>query len=125
MALGEQVGEFLMKASRFLALAIAASLAAVAFLAPAISRSLAQVRMPAEPDMPMGWNFKNLSPEQQQRMLLFSAFVNRKVPEKYLTVENTVGYTTNAITASGPSMSPTVRNAMAPPGSAMASEPIR
>jgi hypothetical protein len=88
MAPGEQAGEFLMKASRPLALAIAASLAAVAFLAPAISRSLAQVRMPAEPDMPMGWNCKNLSPEQQQRMLRFSAFVNRKVPEKYLTVES-------------------------------------
>jgi mono/diheme cytochrome c family protein len=102
MAAAEQAGEFLMKTSRALALAIAASLAAAAFLAPAISRSLAQVRMPAEPDMPMGWNFKNLSPEQQQRMLRFSAFVNKKVPEEYLTAENTIGYTTNAIAAGGP-----------------------
>jgi mono/diheme cytochrome c family protein len=81
--------------------ALAASVVA-ALLALAISRSPAQVRMPAEPDMPMGWNFKNLSPEQQQRMLRFSAFVNKRVPEKYLTAENTIGYTTSAIAAGGP-----------------------
>ena len=77
-----------MYTSRRLALAIGALLIAAALLAPVISRSLAQGRLPAEPDMPMGWNFKNLSPEQQQRMLRFSAFVNKKVPEEYLTAEN-------------------------------------
>jgi mono/diheme cytochrome c family protein len=82
--------------------AIAALLVASALLAPAVSRSLAQARLPAEPDMPMGWNFKNLSPEQQQRMLRFSAFVNKKVPEDYIKAENSVGYTTNAIAAGGP-----------------------
>jgi mono/diheme cytochrome c family protein len=82
--------------------AIAALLVASALLAPAVSRSLAQARLPAEPDMPMGWNFKNLSPEQQQRMLRFSASVNKKVPEDYIKAENSVGYTTNAIAAGGP-----------------------
>ena len=91
-----------MYTSRRLALAIVALAIAAALLAPVISRSLAQGRLPAEPDMPMGWNFKNLSPEQQQRMLRFSAFVNKKVPEEYLTAENDVGYTTNAIAAGGP-----------------------
>ncbi len=91
-----------MQNSRRLALAIAALLVASALLAPAVSRSLAQARLPAEPDMPMGWNFKNLSPEQQQRMLRFSAFVNKKVPEDYIKAENSVGYTTNAIAAGGP-----------------------
>jgi mono/diheme cytochrome c family protein len=91
-----------MQNSRRLALAIAALLVASALLAPAVSRSLAQARLPAEPDMPMGWNFKNLSPEQQQRMLRFSASVNKKVPEDYIKAENSVGYTTNAIAAGGP-----------------------
>ncbi|HLO21394.1 MAG TPA: cytochrome c, partial [Sphingomicrobium sp.] len=91
-----------MQNSRRLALAIAVLLVALALLAPAVSRSLAQARLPAEPDMPMGWNFKNLSPEQQQRMLRFSAFVNKKVPEDYIKAENSVGYTTNAIAAGGP-----------------------
>lgn len=88
--------------SRRLALAITALFIASVLLASAVSRSLAQARLPAEPDMPMGWNFKNLSPEQQQRMLRFSAFVNKRVPEDYLRAENSVGYTTNAISAGGP-----------------------
>jgi mono/diheme cytochrome c family protein len=91
-----------MKMSRRLALAITALFIASVLLASAVSRSLAQARLPAEPDMPMGWNFKNLSPEQQQRMLRFSAFVNKRVPEDYLRAENSVGYTTNAISAGGP-----------------------
>jgi mono/diheme cytochrome c family protein len=91
-----------MQRSESPALAIVASFVAAALLAAIASLSLAEERMPAEPDMPMGWNFKNLSPEQQQRMLRFSAFVNRKMPEEYLTAENTVGYTTNAIAAGGP-----------------------
>ncbi|MGD9502590.1 MAG: cytochrome c [Methyloceanibacter sp.] len=51
---------------------------------------------------PMGWNFKNLSPEQQQRMIRFSTFVNRRFPEEYVTTQNDVGYTVNAIAAGGP-----------------------
>lgn len=50
----------------------------------------------------MGWNFRNLSPEQQQRMLRFSTFVNKGVPEQYAKAINTVGYTTKAIAAGGP-----------------------
>jgi mono/diheme cytochrome c family protein len=49
-----------------------------------------------------GWNFKNLTPEQQQSALRFSTFVNKGVPEEYLKVENTVGYTTRAIFDGGP-----------------------
>ena len=112
-----------MYTSRRLALAIVALLIAAA-LAPVISRSLAQGRLPAEPDMPMGWNFKNLSPEQQQRMLRFSTFVNKKVPEEYLTAENDVGYTT-PLPREAPSISPNARSVMAIPGSAMASLLIR
>jgi mono/diheme cytochrome c family protein len=51
---------------------------------------------------PVGWNFRNLSPEQQQRMLRFSTFVNQGVPEAYLKAENGVGYTTKAIAEGGP-----------------------
>lgn len=51
---------------------------------------------------PMGWNFKNLSPEQQQRMIRFSTFVNKRLPEEYLTAQNDVGYTIGAIAAGGP-----------------------
>ena len=42
---------------------------------------------------PMGWNFKNLSPEQQQRMIRFSTFVNKRLPQEYVTAQNDVGYT--------------------------------
>jgi mono/diheme cytochrome c family protein len=55
-----------------------------------------------EPGEPLGWNFKNLSPEQQRRTLRFSTFVNKGVPERYLNAENTVGYTTRAIAEGGP-----------------------
>jgi len=55
-----------------------------------------------EPGAPMGWNFKNLSPEQQQRMIRFSTFVNKRLPEEYLKAENDVGYTTKAIAEGGP-----------------------
>jgi mono/diheme cytochrome c family protein len=50
----------------------------------------------------MGWNFKNLSPEQQQRMIRFSTFVNGRLPEDYVKAQNDVGYTINAIAAGGP-----------------------
>lgn len=55
-----------------------------------------------EPGAAMGWNFKNLSPEQQQRMIRFSTFVNKRLPEEYLKAENSVGYTTKAIAVGGP-----------------------
>jgi len=51
---------------------------------------------------PMGWNFKNLSPEQQQRIIRFSTFVNKRLPQDYLTAQNNVGYTIKAIAAGGP-----------------------
>jgi hypothetical protein len=35
--------------------------------------------------MPMGWNFKNLSPEQQQRMLRFSCPVPRTATGRCIT----------------------------------------
>jgi hypothetical protein len=38
-----------------------------------------------EPGKSMGWNFKNLGPEQQQRMLRFSTFVNKGAPEQALS----------------------------------------
>jgi mono/diheme cytochrome c family protein len=50
----------------------------------------------------MGWNMRNLTPEQQQRMLRFSTFVNQGIPDKYLKAENDVGYTTKAIFDGGP-----------------------
>lgn len=50
----------------------------------------------------MSWNFKNLSPEQQQRMIRFSTFVNRRFPEAYVAAQNDVGYTVKAIAAGGP-----------------------
>ena len=54
------------------------------------------------PGAPMGWNFKNLSPEQQQRMIRFSTFVNKRLPEEYVTAQNDIGYTIKAIAAGGP-----------------------
>jgi len=66
------------------------------------SKTLAQDVPDGEPGQPLGWNFKNLAPEQQQRMLRFSTFVNKGVPENYLKAENNVGYTTKAIAEGGP-----------------------
>lgn len=54
------------------------------------------------PGAALGWNFKNLSPEQQQRMIRFSTFVNKRVPQQYLTTQNNVGYTIKAIAGGGP-----------------------
>ncbi|MGO8842817.1 MAG: c-type cytochrome [Methyloceanibacter sp.] len=50
----------------------------------------------------MGWNLKNLSPAQQQRVLRSSAFINKQVPADYLKASNDVGYTTKAIAEGGP-----------------------
>ena len=97
-----------MQTSRMMCLASVAALIMAALLMPLASRSLAtQVEPPGgsdmdEPGAPLGWNFKNLSPEQQQRMLRFSTFVNERVPEAYLKAENGIGYTTKAIAAGGP-----------------------
>jgi mono/diheme cytochrome c family protein len=54
-------------------------------------------------EMPeIGWSLRNLDPEQQQRMLRFSTFVNRGIPDAYLKAENEVGYTVRAIAEGGP-----------------------
>lgn len=50
----------------------------------------------------IGWSLQNLEPEQQQRVLRFSTFVNKGIPEDYLKAENDVGYTTTAIAEGGP-----------------------
>jgi mono/diheme cytochrome c family protein len=50
----------------------------------------------------IGWSLRNLDPEQQQRMLRFSTFVNQQIPEKYTKAENSVGYTVRAIAEGGP-----------------------
>jgi mono/diheme cytochrome c family protein len=93
-----------MSRSVFIALVLAGSL-----LAPA-AISLAQ-DVPPDADgapqegakePPIGWSLRNVDPEQQQRMLRFSTFVNKGIPEKYLRAENTVGYTISAIAAGGP-----------------------
>lgn len=57
---------------------------------------------PEDAEPSIGWSLRNLEPEQQQRMLRFSTFVNRGIPEKYLKVENDVGYTVRAIAEGGP-----------------------
>lgn len=86
---------------RILCLATAAALMLCAW--PLAPSALAQEGLEeGEDGRPLGWNFKNMSPEQQQRMLRFSTFVNKGVPEDYLKVENTVGYTTKAIAEGGP-----------------------
>jgi mono/diheme cytochrome c family protein len=50
---------------------------------------------------PVDWNLRNLDPEQQQRMLRFSTFVNGGIPDEYLKAENAVGYTVRAIAEGG------------------------
>jgi len=88
---------------RILCLASVAALMLCACLWPLAPSALAQEGPEEwEPGAPMGWNFKNLSPEQQQRMIRFSSFVNQRLPEEYLKAENSVGYTTKAIAVGGP-----------------------
>lgn len=58
--------------------------------------------IPKDQDTALGWSFRNLEPEQQQRMLRFSTFVNQGIPEPYLKTENTIGYTVRAIAEGGP-----------------------
>jgi len=54
------------------------------------------------PGAPLGWDLKTLSPEQRQRMIRISTFVNRLIPDEYLRAENRVGFTVKAIAAGGP-----------------------
>jgi mono/diheme cytochrome c family protein len=57
---------------------------------------------PAQSEPMIGWSLQNLDPEQQQRMLRFSTFVNGDIPHQYSAAENTVGYTVRAIAEGGP-----------------------
>jgi mono/diheme cytochrome c family protein len=55
-----------------------------------------------QPGPSMGWNLKNMTPAQRQRMLRSWTFMHKQVPEEYLEATNTVGYTVKAIEAGGP-----------------------
>ncbi len=57
--------------------------------------------VPTTQEPAIGWSLQNLDPEQRQRMLRFSTFVNGGIPQDYLNVENTVGYTIHAIAEGG------------------------
>jgi mono/diheme cytochrome c family protein len=96
-----------MQTSRSLPLSSSAALILALLVLPLASAALGQSEPPYggnmfAPGEAPGWNFKNLTPEQQQRMLRFSTFVNRRIPEHYLKAENGVGYTTRAIVEGGP-----------------------
>ena len=91
-----------MKLPRPFRLKVLAVLMLSGCLLPLSFQAPAQEKPEWEPGRPLGWNLKNLSPEQQRSMLRFSTFVNKGVPEAYLKAENTVGYTTTAIAAGGP-----------------------
>ena len=71
---------------------------------PFVFQAAAQEEEPGEwqKGPAMGWNFKNLSPEQQQRVIRFSTFVNKRLSQDYLTAQNNVGYTIKAIAEGGP-----------------------
>ena len=58
--------------------------------------------IPKAKEPAIGWSLQNLDPEQQQRMLRFSTFTKRGIPDAYLKAENDVGYTVRAIAAGGP-----------------------
>lgn len=58
--------------------------------------------IPKDQGSALGWSSPNLDPEQRQRMLRFSTFVNRGIPDDYLKAENAVGYTVRAIAEGGP-----------------------
>jgi mono/diheme cytochrome c family protein len=47
------------------------------------------------------WELKNMSPEQRQRLVRHSVFMNKEVSKDYLDATNDVGYTTKAILAGG------------------------
>jgi mono/diheme cytochrome c family protein len=87
--------------SSLLARAAAATLLA-AWVLPFPFPAPAQETPDPQRGRPLGWNLKNISPDQQQSVLRFSTFVNKGVPEQYLKAENSVGYSTKAIAAGGP-----------------------
>jgi hypothetical protein len=76
--------------------ALAFALILTVALLPQASSAFGQEREPGgtsnlwEPGHSMGWNLKNLSPAQQQRMLRSSAFINKQVPADYLKASNDV-----------------------------------
>lgn len=78
-----------------------------AFL-PQASISFGQERPPAgpsnlwEPGPSMGWNLQSMNPAQRQRMVRSWTFINKEVPESYLSASNDVGYTTKAIAEGAP-----------------------
>ena len=88
--------------------ALVGALTLTAVLLPLGLISFGQERQPSgesnmwEPGMAQGWNPKNMSPEQRQRMARFLTFMSKGVPEEYLKATNDVGYTTKAIAAGGP-----------------------
>jgi mono/diheme cytochrome c family protein len=85
-----------------------AALACAAILLASVAVSQAEDAPPAasgdaqDKEPAIGWSLRNVEPEQQQRMLRFTTFVNREIPEKYLKAENDVGYTVKAIAEGGP-----------------------
>lgn len=62
-----------------------------------VPKDLPQTQEPA-----LDWSLQTLDPEQRQRVLRFSTFVNGGIPQEYLAAENTVGYTVRAIAEGGP-----------------------
>ena len=45
----------------------------------------------------LDWTMRNLGPDQRQRMLRFSTFVNGGIPDEYVKAENMAGYTVRGI----------------------------
>lgn len=91
----------MLRASSF---ASAVLIFATALFAPGVA-SLAEdvpAGTPKAQEPAIGWSLQNLEPEQQQRVLRFSTFVNHGIPQNYLKAENSVGYTTTAIAEGGP-----------------------
>jgi mono/diheme cytochrome c family protein len=85
----------------FAALLFAPLAAAVAEDAPPAAGDVPK-ETPKTQEPAIGWSLRNVDPEQQQRMLRFSTFTNRGIPEAYLKAENDVGYTVHAIAEGGP-----------------------
>ena len=79
-----------------------------AFLLPLVSSAFGQEGHPDwgsnmwEPSPSMGWNLKNMTPAQRQRMLRSWTFMNKQVPNNYLKSTNSIGYSIKAIAAGGP-----------------------
>jgi hypothetical protein len=72
-----------------------------------VSSAFAQERQSGGPSSlwpgpSIGWNLEAMNPAQRQRMMRQWTFMNKGVPETYLTATNEVGYTTKAIDEGGP-----------------------